>query len=472
VLFGTPAAAQAPPCPTTLAHLRAKVEADYAGFLLEVRGPRRAQYDALLGRLQAESARASADGCLSVLQDYLAWFGDPHLFLFQSTELDSGEALRRERAVTVLKIDSLAFKARLARPGVRRDPIEGIWTDGRLRLAVMPDGSANSGRFVAVVLTPDTVGWPVGAVRARFTRTGPDHYQADISLPNFARRRLEADLYRGDLLRTSPGMWGREAPASALVPGQLDPGDPHRPTLRMHGRTVIVAMPSNDPAYAPVLDSLVTANAQALQSADLLILDLRGNEGGSIAPIFPLVPYLVTDGQVDPPLIDQVSTRMLSSPDQIAYARRAFGPDTSAFVRGLLARLEASPGRLVPFLDPASPPPPDGMPPAIHGPRRVGVIVDHGTVSAAEVVVLYARQSARVTIYGEPTAGALDYESVSIVPLSPEEHRWYLGYPTLTRNEQLPAGGMRGHGIEPDVRLDLVHVTDPVGWVERDLPRR
>ena len=39
---------------------------------------------------------------------------------------------------------------------------------------------------------------------------------------------------------------------------------------------------------------------------------------------------------------------MLSSDDQIAYARRAFGSDTTAFVRGLVERLRAGPGELVP----------------------------------------------------------------------------------------------------------------------------
>ena len=119
-----------------------------------------------------------------------------------------------------------------------------------------------------------------------------------------------------------------------------------------------------------------------------------------------------------------------------------------------------------------APPKPDGLPPAITGPRRVGVVIDRGTVSAAEVVVLYAKQSARVTVYGEPTAGAPDYQSTSIVPIAPDERRWYLGYPTVTRNEQQPAGGMRGHGIEPDVRLDLARLRDPIGWVEQDLRRR
>ena len=461
--------AQAAPCATTLSALASKVETDYAGFVLEVRDARRAAYDTMLGGLEARSRTTSGDRCLQLLQDYVAWFADPHLFIFQSVQLDSSEARRRMNAVTVRPLDSLAFKAQLLR-ATPRDPIEGIWTDGRLRVAV--EQNRGPGQFVAIVLTPDTAGRVVGAVRGRFSRIGVNRYQADLSLGNFARRHLEAELYRGDLLRMSPGIWGREAPAALLVPGQLDPVDPHRPTLRMHDRTVIVAMPSNDPQYQPVLDSLVTSHADVLQHAEQLILDLRGNEGGSLATIFPLVPYLVSDSQPAPPLLNQADARMLSSADQIAYTRRAFGPDTSAFVRGLLARLEASPGKLVPLLDPASPPPPDGMPPAIIGPRRVGVLVDHGTVSAAEVVLLYAMQSARVTTYGEPTAGALDYQSVSIIPIAPDEHRWYLGYPVIARSDRLPTGGMRGHGIEPDVRLDLARIPDPVAWVERDLQRR
>lgn len=461
-----------PPCSTTLDQLKSKVEADYAGYLLEVKGPRQSAYATMLAGLQARAGNADEGACLDLLQSYIAWFQDPHLFLYQSARVDTAVAARRRAAVSVLPFDTVAFKTSLAHRARERDPVEGIWNDGRLRVAVAPDGDRREGRFVAVVLTPDTVGWPRLAVRARFTRRGPGRYQVDLDLPNFARRRLEADLYRNDLLRFSPGTWGREAPTSDLTPGQLDPVDPKRPTLRVHDSTVIVAIPSHDPAYRSALDSLVAANTATLKGAARLILDLRGNEGGSAGTSDGLVPYVVSDGQPAPPMLDQGAARMLSSPDQIAYAHRAFGPDTSPFVRGLLARMEAAPGTLVPLYDPASPPHDEGVPPAIVGPRRVAVVIDRGTVSAAEVILLYAKQSSRVTVYGEPTAGALDYQSISIVPLAAEEHRWYLGYPTITRNDRLPEGGMRGHGIAPDVRLDFAHLADPIGWVERDLSRR
>jgi C-terminal processing protease CtpA/Prc len=162
---------------------------------------------------------------------------------------------------------------------------------------------------------------------------------------------------------------------------------------------------------------------------------------------------------------------MLSSDDQITYARRAFGSDTSAFVRQLVDRLRAHPGELVPVNDPADTvakkDPRDWV--VSTGPRRVGVLIDRGTVSASEVFVLYALRSPRATVFGEPTAGALDYQSTSIVSVSPNEKRWYLGYGTITRVPGLPTGGMRGTGIPPQVKLDLSRLADPVEAVNRAL---
>ena len=74
-------------------------------------------------------------------------------------------------------------------------------------------------------------------------------------------------------------------------------------------------------------------------------------------------------------------------------------------------------------------------------------------------------------MYGEPTAGALDYQSVNIVRLSPPERRWALGYPTIAARATLPAGGMRGKGIQPDVLVDWSKVDDPIGYVDALLER-
>ncbi|HET7041315.1 MAG TPA: hypothetical protein VFI13_04835, partial [Gemmatimonadales bacterium] len=61
-------AAPLPSCATTFDSLRAKVEADYAGYILEVTGARRQTYEQVVGELHAAAGAATTDlECLAVL---------------------------------------------------------------------------------------------------------------------------------------------------------------------------------------------------------------------------------------------------------------------------------------------------------------------------------------------------------------------------------------------------------------------
>jgi peptidase S41-like protein len=466
-------AAVAPTCAQDFDSLHSRIEADYAGYVLEVAPhPERYQAELVAARSRAASATTDRD-CLRALNGLVTWFNDPHLFLYQSGAIDTAEVTRRARAVEKVSLDESGARAYFASRNGKLDPIEGIWYDGPLRVAVVPENRAQpKGPFIAVVLKSDTSIWEAGAVRARFTPRATGGYDADLWARNYALKHLDGEIYRGLLLRFSPGMWGKAYPIAAGDSGLLDPVDAHRATLVTRDGTLIVSIPSHDPTYQAPFDALIAAHAAELKNAPRLIVDLRGNEGGSSGMSESLLPYLLTAG---PPVSNGYRQMMLlSSPDQIAYARRVFGPDTIPENRHRLDRMAANPGRLVALVDSADSVPPDRPDSAIIGPARVGILIDRGTVSASEVVVQRARRSSRVTVFGENTAGALDYENVSIVPFLKGESRWYLGYPTITASAALPAGGMRGKGIAPDVRLNLATTRDAIAVVDRALraPRR
>ncbi|HXE61380.1 MAG TPA: S41 family peptidase [Gemmatimonadaceae bacterium] len=461
-----------PSCSADLVALDQKLRQDYAGYTLELEGARLQQYQAMKSALETRAARAVGDGCYYVLRDFTDWFDDPHLFIYQVASIDSAASSRRRARIATRVLTEERARAYFARHAAQLDPIEGIWYDRGLRVAIVPDSGARRGRFVAVVLASDTSTWSPGSVRAFIARRGDGSYDVDLSKRNYAITHLHGAIYRHVLLRLSPGIWGKAFPVSAADSGTLDPVDPHRPVLYRHKGTLVFAIPSHD-GFKAVIDSMVAAHAAELASADRIIIDLRGNEGGGSGMTDALGPYvMLKHDRPSPYQLD--SSLMLSSPDQIAYAKRAFGPDTSAFVRSLVSRLEAHPGELVPLSDPASPPAPADPRDWViaSGPRAVGVLADRGTVSASEVLVVYALQSPRATVFGEPTAGALDYESASIVSLLPNEHRWAVGYGTITRSARLPAGGMRGKGIQPQVPIDLAKVADPVAFVDSALSTR
>lgn len=452
------------PCSTTLDSLDARIRRNYAGYLLEVAPLRQEAHAAALAtaRQSARAAALSTDACTSALRRYIAWFDDPHLFLFQSQTADTAANRRRERALLVDPRSEAALRADLAQRRATLDPIEGIWRDGALRVAVVPQADA-SDTLVAIVLASDTAAWPVGAVRTRFVRNADGSYESWLQSKAFGLQQLRATLHRGNLLRFSPGMWGREYPldsAMALAPWP----DPRRPRLAIRERSVVVSVPSHDGPYQRELDSLVAANRDALRSASLIIIDLRGNEGGGSLTTRSLHPFIVS-AESRPTPYDSGRAVILASPELLDYVRRAGGASPSPAVQRLIARMEASPGQLVHAYDDDVATSPRATP--LEGNWKVAVLTDRGTVSAAEVTVLMALRSTRATTIGEPTAGALDYQSTAIIGLGSGDRRWALGIPTITAHADLPARGMRGKGIAPQIPLDWSSVRDPYASVEQ-----
>ncbi|HCT57549.1 MAG TPA: hypothetical protein DGD08_10155 [Gemmatimonas aurantiaca] len=449
-------------CRTSLDSLDSKVRTNYAGHLLEVTGNRAQAHTNLLHSLRGRADTTPFRTCYPVLSAYTQWYADPHLFVFQSQSADTATAHDVQSRLRHMALTEEELRASIVR---RRkvDAIEGIWYEGNLRLGVVPDPSGSPGAYVAVVLTADTVSWPVGTVRAEIQRMAPDRYRVKLWTRAFAEIDLLATLHRNDLLRLSPGIWGKAYPTDARRADMLDPVDAHRPTVVVRQRSVVVSIPSHDPQYTRRLDSLIGAHDEAIRSRPLLIVDLRGNEGGGAGTTRALNPYLASTTRKPTPY-DSGTAVMLASPAQLAYARRIVGGDTSAAARRILQRLETETGSLVPL---------DGLPgstgvePSHAGNWRVAVMVDGGTVSAAEVLVLKALRSTRAVVIGEATAGALDYQSTQVISLGTGDRRWALGYPTITAHADLPLRGMRGKGIAPAVRVRWSSVADPITEMER-----
>ena len=463
-VFAQAATSPPPTCRITLDSLDSRVRVNYAAFLLEIRGTRRATYDSVLAASRQAAETTPLDDCYPVLRSYIEWFDDPHLFVFQSSLVDSATARTRAAAVRMTPVTEASAREYFARRGKTLDPIEGIWYDGPIRYAVLADPEAPSGeaRFMAVLLAPDST-WPASAVRGTFTRVADGAYDARLSTREYAIRELPARLHKRVLLRLSPGIWGKEFPIAEADTGLLDSIDAHRPRISVRQRSVLVSIPSHDPGYRPLLDSLVAGHMDEIRGRGLLLIDLRGNEGGASFTTRVLEPLVASTTKRATPY-DSGRAVMLSSPAQIAYAKRFTGTDTSAFVRSLVRRMEENPGELVPLYEGDEPERPDSVAP---GGWRVAVLIDGGTVSAAEVLVLEALRSTRATVFGEPTAGALDYQSTQILSLRTGDRRWALGYPTITAHADLPRRGMRGKGISPDVRVEWQALADPIAEIER-----
>lgn len=458
-LMGT---AQPAPCPclTDFDDLVAKVETNYLGFHMDPPSDRNA-YAARKAAFRARAEAAAGDACFWVLQEWVAGFQDGHLFLVDGhrPSAEAVDDLMRARAGQVR--DPLAVEAWLLTNREALDPLEGIWYDRGYRVGIIRDDPGSGRDFVAVMLTPDSMTWEPGMIRAEFTRAPGGGYRVRHYTRDHAVRRGPASIYRNLILRMAPQAWGRAWPVAPHEAGLLDPDNPRAPAIasREDG-TMILSIPSFDPGYRAALAALVAKHADALAAAELLIVDIRGNEGGSSGTAAPLLPFVFTDS-VRTPIGPQGSPVAISTAVTRRYFARLLEQTQGAPVwQEAMRRLEASPGQVVTLMDPFASLPP--RPAVVHaGPAQVAVLMDRGSVSAAEAFVLLARRYTRVTTFGQPTGGDIDYQTVMLVRLACSDRGVLLGIPMIGASHRLPEGGFRGRGIPADVTIAAAE-SDPI----------
>ena len=418
----------------------------------------------------------SIENCHKVLHAYVAAFEDGHLFVMEQPKVSDVHANDLASGARRYPRSEVSLRDDLRRSGARRDPIEGIWTATMgQRFGVFRDALGAPGDFVGVYLAGAPEGWENGHVKAEFHRLDDGSY--DVTLydrKHFPRhpfvylrgQKGGAALRRGgDFLHMPPTTWGRAFPTAGRVP--IDAADPRHPTLSYpDSNTVLIAVPSHSPEHAAALTGLVERAQPRLATARTLIIDFRGNEGGSSGTTNVLAPFLISaikDTKTPP---DPGDPAVLSSPDNITYFARA---QSQGWVpKGLLERLREAPGRVVPFLDAPKPtsPPPSIPPEAVRPhPQNVAILVDGAAVSAAEAALLQARPFSKVTIFGSPTGGVIDYQSVNTVRVSEcGVHGFALGYPIMAGSMGLPKGGYKGTGILPDVPIPT-KASDPIRFI-------
>ena len=460
--------AAAPPadctCLADLDTLAAKLQRNYVAWHIEYAGTRReAVFRRLLVRLRDRAARTADAECIFVLRELTDWFRDGHLFVFQNPTLTAEQADRLAAASEVRSIDEASLRADLTRRAGRLDPVEGIWYAPGYRIGIVPD-TAGRGAFVGIVLSSDSARWKPGHVKVKLRKNRDGTYRTVLFADDHSRRDTEGRLYRNALLNMQPMTWGRAFPLAAHEAGTLDPVDPLRPTLRLAGRdAVIVSVPSHDPKYRAVLDSLVAGHRAELLSRRFLLIDIRGDLGGGSMTTAPLVPFLATARQ-RPPIGPAGPSTVVSSPDNIRYFGRGWNPDSIA------ERMAAAPERVMPLMRNETLDMPFDADTVHAMPARVAVLMDRGVASAGEAFVIQARKSTKVTLYGDNTHGMIDYQSVNVVRLACRQRGILFGYPMIAASNTLPTDGLNAKGIPPDVRVPPT-AADPVAWTLRHMAR-
>ncbi len=216
---------------------------------------------------------------------------------------------------------------------------------------------------------------------------------------------------------------------------------------KIDSSAILLRIPSFSWEAKEIIDSLVKTNLSSITSTPVLILDLRGNGGGTDFAFQSLLPLIYTKPYVSK------SVSWLASPGNIRIFEDALATGNvkkgqEEWTRNLVEEMK---NHLNSFVNvDASDTVSEDTSYAM--PVKVGVIVNDYCASSCEQFVLSAKNSDKTLVFGTNTLGVLDYSNAIKVDMPLKNLQ--LRYP-ISRSDRLPDFPIDNVGIAPDVRISL-----------------
>lgn len=460
-------------CGELLQELVTKVQTNYAGYIHKIKEAKDSSaYLVLKNKLNKEAATTSFKDCYTVLNKYVSYFNDGHLFVIElprntPQQSDSLRQFIKTVSLTDEELDKIRNKK-------TTDPIEGIWGDADQQLAVIKTGA---NKFIAVTIENKNTKWTRGMVKMEIERVKTGDYHITIYRNDFASVRFtKVRIYKGCVLPFGVYRFARTYPVHTELK-YIHTKDPAIPFYQqLDAKNILLTVPTAL-IGKNILDSVLLRHQKEIMSTENLIIDIRGNLGGN--SIWKnLLAGANTKEYGDRKVPGEDDFLMLASPDNAeyfdfisSYLKQIRDSAGITYYENLKRKILQSTGTIIgfSFYDPN----PDTARRMVYDfPRRVAIITDRGTASAGEAFVLSMKENSnKVVVYGDNTYGMIDYMNINTKKLlCKDNNTYYYGYPTFF-SHTTKAAPVNPTGIKPDVYVPA-KTGDWIKWVQNDLSKK
>lgn len=395
------------------------------------------------------------EACAQLMRSWLDFFRSGHLGLEylnaqpnSTTSEPTEEEIRAQFADwEKMPFDLKEFKKYLKNK--KEVDYEGIWQSGVYQIGIRKVGTD----YIGFIIEADGVYWMPGQVKLRIpTQSGEPavYYMRDHSAEQFEEAQLIEKNYLTmgfiDLERTYP-----KYPDAPELQRYLRAMTAEKPYFeQLNDQTTYIRIPTFDRTQKKWIDQVLEENKAAITSSDQMIIDIRGNGGGSDASYYELLPFLYTNP------IRTVGVEFLSTPlnnqrmlDFINDPAYEFTDEEKEWAQTAYDQLDAQKGKFVnldsTIVDIYR------LEEVLPQPGKVAILIDQQNGSTSEQFLLAAKQSQKVKLYGVTTYGVLDVSNMYAVKSPCEKYRLHY---SLSRSMRIPDMTIDEKGIQPDYYLD------------------
>ena len=435
-------------CDTVFKQIVQKVETEYPGFgekTKDIDG-----YNSFKNSLLDSVKTASNIKCQHYLEQYCKYFKDGHLVLVSKNQNKTETTTTNVETMT---IEIPTFEKQLLKS---KDKIEGIWISNGYKVGI----KKQSDIYLGFIISSENESWRPKEIKFKLLNGNEATYYKG----NHSEIKETYSLHYDCVLNFEgiQATYMRERPnptlskdSIAIILNEIEGFY----IKQVSEKTLLLRISSFDYEYVDRIKELIESNKSKICSYENLIIDLRGNGGGTDNAYKPIFPYIYTNpvrylsGEylVSKTLIDNLE-RWANTADTTKNS------DEIKSVRKDIERMKPNIGKFIPYSENEN----FGFTKQdsiYRNPKEVVILVDKKCGSSTEKFVLNAKQSKKVKIMGTTTYGAVDYVSVMEFKIDCLNYSLYM--PTV-RMMRLPDYPIDNIGIQPDIFLDRF-VND---WIE------
>ncbi|WP_028974831.1 S41 family peptidase [Spirochaeta cellobiosiphila] len=209
--------------------------------------------------------------------------------------------------------------------------------------------------------------------------------------------------------------------------------------------TAIISIPSFEMQYETDINNMLQDQYSKLIDIENLIIDIRGNGGGSFFSMFPLLDLIGAPEY-------ESSWKVWASRDNLRLYKSALNhyEDTESreyiLISSIVSKMENNRNQFVSYTYPKI-----NKEPQLTHIKKIYILADRYVASTAEEFILGAKHNPKVILVGEKTEGALDYgdaipyqlQSEGLMILVPTQKRIWKNHPPIDNR-----------GIEPDFKIN------------------
>jgi len=432
-------------CSKEFEFLQTFIEANYAGFTDKVNPANRLSYEKHTSNImQLSKGITESRYCVGLMNKWLEFFRDGHIQI-QLRKLPGAD---QQKVVSHMaaQTEMIALSDQQLDQLRNAGGIEGVyWSqDSVYKIALVKNKNAYR-NFAGVILSSKNKFWTKGQVKLELKQGVGGTFEGILYDDKHNPENI-AQAGAGNIL----GGWHPEG-ESWVIPERRQKDDV---LARLLSDSVMYMKISTfNQRNAKNIDSMIRAKKKLLEKTPYLILDLRDNGGGSDFSYEPILPYINTG-----PIVN-VGTDVYATDSNIKgwsmlLKMQDIPADEQVRIKAILRDMETNKGKFINIVEDET----TTFERIEDFPKKVAVLINKGCGSTTEEFLLGVKQSSKVVLMGESTAGVLDYANMRTADFSGIPYTLY--YAT-TRSRRIAMGlGIDNVGVLPDVKLD-----PDVNWV-------